>query len=226
MAELGQDRAAFAKVVMALSPYLGELVFVGGWAHRLHALHELASRLDFQPLMTADTDIAARPGLRIRGSSIRELLQKNGFEEKLSGDENPPVSEYRLGGEEGSLYVEFLAPQSGGTTRRDGSPDATVNVAGVSAQRLKYLDVLLIEPWAVQLNESNGYPLGKEGLRVRIPNAAAYLMHKVLVLNERKHGKQPKDVLYIHDTLLMFSAALGQLQVSARVVAQRECWPA
>ncbi len=45
MAELGQDRAAFAQVVMALRPYLGELVFVGGWAHRLHALHELASRL-------------------------------------------------------------------------------------------------------------------------------------------------------------------------------------
>ena len=35
MAELGQDGAAFAKAVMALRPYLGELVFVGGWAHRL-----------------------------------------------------------------------------------------------------------------------------------------------------------------------------------------------
>jgi len=45
-------------------------------------------------------------------------------------------------------------------------------------------------------------------------------MHKVLVLNERKHGKQSKDVLYIHDTLLMFSAALGKFQVSARLVAQ------
>src|SRR5712692_4451773 len=91
---------------MALRPYLGELVFVGGWAHRLHALHELASRLDFQPLMTADTDIAARPGLRIRGSSIRELLQKNGFEEKLSGDENPQCDQ--LPGKNRDRLLEVL----------------------------------------------------------------------------------------------------------------------
>jgi hypothetical protein len=221
VAEFSPDRAAFAKVVTALRPYLGEVVFVGGWAHQLHTLHELASPLDFQPLTTADADVAAPADLRIRGPSIRELLQRNGFEEALSGDENPPVSEYRLGGAEGSLYVEFLAPRSGSATRRGGSPDATVSVAGISAQKLKYLEILLLEPWAVQLNESNGYPLGKDGLAVRIPNAAAYLMHKVLVLKERKDAKQPKDVLYIHDTLRIFSAALEQLQVGARLVAQK-----
>ena len=220
MAEFSEDRTSFARVVSALSPYLSDLVFVGGWAHRLLALHELASPLGFQPLMTADTDIATPKLLRARGPSIRELLQKHGFKEKLSGDETPPISEYRLGEEEGSLYVEFLSPQSGGPNKRDGSPDATVGIAGITAQKLKYLDVLFMHPWSVQLNDANGYPLGKDGVAVKVPNPAAYLMQKVLVLPERKQSKQPKDVLYIHDTILMFSTAFDQLRVAAQMVAE------
>jgi hypothetical protein len=214
------NRGAFARVVRSLDPYLGDLVFVGGWAHRLFALHELASPIDFQPLMTADTDIATPQRLRPRASSIRQLLQDNGFEEELSGDERPPVSEYRLGEEEGAFYVEFISPQAGGANKRDGSSDATVGIAGITAQKLKYLDVLFVHPWSVRLNASNGFPLGKDGLTVKIPNAPSYLMHKVLVLRERKLDKQSKDILYIHDTLLMFAAAFDRLRVAARTVAK------
>lgn len=221
MPEPSEDRAAFAKVVMALGPYLRDLVFVGGWAHRLLALHELASPLNFQPLMTPDTDIATPPRLRARGPSIRHLLRENGFKEELSGDETPPISEYRLGEEDGALYIEFLAPQQGGPNRRDGTSDATVDVAGVTAQKLKYLEILLTEPWLLRLNDGNGFPLGNEGASVKVPNPAAYLMHKVLVLPERKQEKQAKDILYIHDTLLMFTGAFDQLGVQARLVAEK-----
>ena len=221
MSEFTEDRSAFARVVAALRPYLDELVFVGGWAHRLFALHELASPLDFQTLMTADIDVATPARLRARGPLIRDLLRQNGFTEKLSGDETPPISEYRLGEEEGALYVEFLAPQLGGPNRRDGSPDATVDVSGITAQKLKYLEVLFAEPWSVQLNDANGYDLGKDGASVKLPNPAAYVMQKVLVLPERKHGKQAKDVLYIHDTLLMFRGAFDKLRLPARLVAEK-----
>jgi Nucleotidyltransferase len=220
LAGISDDKAAFARVVTALRPYLGDVVFAGGWAHRLLALHELASPLDFQPVATADTDIATPGRLESRGLSIRELLQQAGFMEYLSGYETPPISGYRLGEEKGALYVEFLSPQSGGPNKRDGSSDATVAVAGVMAQELKYLEVLFSEPWSLQLNEANGFPLGKEGVAVRVPNPAAYLMHKVLVLAERKLNKQAKDVLYIHDTLLMFAGAFEQLRVAARLVTQ------
>jgi hypothetical protein len=193
MGDLSDDRAAFAKVVTALRPYLRDLVFAGGWAHRLLALHELANPVDFQPLATADADVAAPTRLEVRGPSIRALLQQAGFKEELSGDETPPVSEYRLGAEEGALYLEFLSPQMGGPNRRDGSVDATIAVGGVTAQKLKYLEILFYEPWLVQLNEANGFVgLGKEGVAVRVPNPAAYIMHKVLVLPERKSNKHPK----------------------------------
>ena len=153
---------------------------------------------------------------------MRELLRQDGFHEDLSGDEIPPVSEYRLGAEEeGSLYVEFLAPQTGGPNKRDGSSDATVEIAGVSAQKLKYLEILFKLPWSVRLNDANGFPLGPEGLQIRVPNPAAYVMQKVIVLPERKPSKQGKDVLYVHDTLMMFARSFEQLRTQARLVCQQ-----
>jgi hypothetical protein len=37
-----EDAASLARLVEALRPWLGHLVIVGGWAHRLHRLHALA----------------------------------------------------------------------------------------------------------------------------------------------------------------------------------------
>ena len=37
------DLEAFAKLVQALDPWRGHLVFIGGWGHRLHTLHPEAS---------------------------------------------------------------------------------------------------------------------------------------------------------------------------------------
>ena len=37
------DLEAFAKLVQALDPWRGQLVFIGGWSHRLHTLHPYAS---------------------------------------------------------------------------------------------------------------------------------------------------------------------------------------
>jgi hypothetical protein len=110
-----------------------------------------------------------------------------------------------------------LAPQRGSGYRRDGSPDATVAISGVTAQKLKYLDVLLEERWTVRVGSAQGFPLA-EDVRVHVPNPASYLVHKILVLANRKSSKQPKDVLYIHDTLLMFAEAVEPLRVSARLV--------
>jgi hypothetical protein len=38
-----EDFVAFARLVDALRPWLGHLVIVGGWAHRLHRFHPLAT---------------------------------------------------------------------------------------------------------------------------------------------------------------------------------------
>jgi hypothetical protein len=49
---------AFARLIQALRPWLGHLVVVGGWAHRLHRLHSLAGHPTYLPLRTRDVNLA------------------------------------------------------------------------------------------------------------------------------------------------------------------------
>ena len=46
MTDLDPELEAFSKFVVALAPWLGELVVVGGWAHRLYRLDPRARKLD------------------------------------------------------------------------------------------------------------------------------------------------------------------------------------
>jgi hypothetical protein len=40
------DLPAFARLIMALEPWLDRIVIVGGWAHRLYRLHPHAQTLE------------------------------------------------------------------------------------------------------------------------------------------------------------------------------------
>src|SRR5215475_526992 len=52
MSELEPELEAFSKFILALEPWLGEVVLVGGWAHRLYRLDPRARKLDYLPLTT------------------------------------------------------------------------------------------------------------------------------------------------------------------------------
>jgi Nucleotidyltransferase len=73
------DKVMFARAMKALGPYLGELVVIGGWAHRLYELHAMACSPGFQPLMTEDADIAAPVKIQTQGESIAALPQERGL---------------------------------------------------------------------------------------------------------------------------------------------------
>lgn len=51
-----------------------------------------------------------------------------------------------MGGADAGFYAEFLTPLVGGEFRRDGTRDVTTSVIGVSAPKLRHVDVLLIAP--------------------------------------------------------------------------------
>jgi hypothetical protein len=205
------DKAAFARVVRAVAPYAADLVFVGGWAQRLFRLHPLASGATAGPLMTLDADIAAPLGLPSRGRTIRQLLLDGGFVEIPSGTDRPPKTRYRLDDASG-VHVEFITPLVGGALRRDGTPNATATIQGVSAERLRHVELLLARPWTVELTSSDGYAVGRRPVPVRICNPVSYLTQKLLALPSRRRLQQGKDILYIHDTLLLFGAALEDLR--------------
>lgn len=139
------DLAPMARLLDALRPWLRHLVVAGGWAHRLHRFHPLANPPAHLPLRTRDADIVFSLGAPL-GGSIAAALAGAGFREAFTGDDTPPAAQYRLGNEDQGFYVEFLAPLRGDGLRRDGSPDTTVARAGITAQKLRYVDVLLAHP--------------------------------------------------------------------------------
>jgi hypothetical protein len=201
----------FARLIQALDPWLDQLVVIGGWAHRLYRIHPLAQELDYPPLVTLDTDVAVPNRLPAGAANIAKRLREYDFNEDLLGDHQPPVTQYKLGSEDTGFYAEFLTPLTGSGYKRDGTPDTTVRVAGVSSQKLRYLDVLLEHPWIIELDKTVGFPLDKTSM-VKIPNAATFLAQKLLIheLRERKH--RAKDVLYIHDTIEVFGGSLDAIK--------------
>ena len=214
MTQKERDRKALVQLVRALDPWLGHLVFVGGWAHRLYRLHPLAQPVSYPPLMTRDADIAVPVDMPSGAESIEGRLLAAGFQEEFLGEAKPPVTHYQLGAEYGEFYAEFLTPLVGSSHKRNKGADVTTRIGGVTAQRLRHLELLITEPWFVTLGEGHGFPL-QSPVVVRIPNAASYLVQKLLIYNKRKPSERPKDVLYIHDTLETFGRSLAEV---------RRCW--
>lgn len=74
----------------------------------------------------------------------------------------------------------------------------------------------------MRLSERLGFPLGPEGVQIRIPNPASFMAQKLLVLERRAPEKQPKDLLYIHDTLMLFGRKLDALRAVWTLVKQKQ----
>jgi hypothetical protein len=202
------DNEAFARLVMAIEPWLGEVVIIGGWAHRLYRLHPSAQALNYVPLMTLDTDVALPAHLTASGQDLRERLLAHGFSEQRLGDDKPPATHYHFAQAQTGFFAEFLTPLTGSEYHRREGRKATKRVAGVVTQRLRYLEVLLAAPWRVDLDPSNGFPL--PGRRtVQVANPTAFLAHKILIHKKRPSAKSSKDILYIHDTLEMWIPGHG-----------------
>lgn len=117
---------------------------------------------------------------------------------------------YTLGDEGAGFYAEFLTPLRGSGTTRKGEPDATITKAGVTAQKLRHLDLLLVEPWPIRIGTDQGVPLAKP-TDVMVANPAAFIGQKLLIQKYRNPAKQAQDVLYIHDTIELFGGALPVL---------------
>lgn len=202
------DRAAFVRLVRALAPWETRLLFVGGWAHRLYRLHPHAAPPAYQPLATLDADVAFAQREQLDGD-IRAALQTAGFEQQLTGDHRPPVSRYTLGDDApAGFYAEFLTPLIGRSHSRAGVSLATEQQAGVTAQRLRYLDLLFLSPWSVRLGADWDVA---PALQIQIPNPVVFIAQKLLIHPDRAPSKQSQDLLYIHDTLDLFAPELDRM---------------
>jgi len=206
------DLEAFAKLVQALDPWRGQMIFIGGWAHRLHTLHPHALKQTFEPVFTRDTDLAFANRAPLEGN-IKAALEAHGFREEFSGTSKPPAAHYTLGNEQNGFYAEFLTPLVGSPLKRNGEPDATAAVAGISAHKIAHLGVLLEDPWIVTVGPEVGVPLDKP-VDLQVANPLCFMVQKFLILNDRAKKKRHQDLLYVHDTLMLFGHMLPHLKAT------------
>jgi hypothetical protein len=176
----------------------------------LYRLDPRARKFDYLPLTTLDGDIAVPPKLKKEESTVRKRLLEAGFEEEFSGEDRPPATHYHYG-KGGGFYAEFLAPLEGSEYDRHGKHKATKEVGGVSSQLLRYIEILLLSPWKVELGQENGYALAPKRT-VQIANPANFLAQKILIHEQRDYKDKAKDLLYMHDTIDVFSEKLDELQ--------------
>lgn len=202
------DFDEFSYLAETVRPWLGQLVFVGGWAHRLYRLHPFASFVDYEAVRTRDVDVAMREDEAIEGD-IGNALTTAGFVPEMLTSFTPPVIHYHLPDSGDGFYAEFIMPLRGGRLRRDGTPVAvTANKAGVTAQRLRHVDLLIEAPWTVEV-EARGS--GSLPLAVRVPNPVAFIAQKLLIHKKRDKRKRSQDLLYVHDTLELFGGRFDEL---------------
>ena len=189
------------RVLSAIRLNLKDFVLVGGFASYLYQFHERAKPIGLSPLLTYDIDLASAGKISVRGGkSVHQSLSEIGLEEEFTGNCTPPLVKYFPKDRKPSMYVEFLTPLHGSETKR-GVPDVTQNIQpDLSAQKLRFLDLLLKNPWTINTSSVPGlekYP----NLVVKIPHPSMFIMQKILI-SERRTGKsRPKDFAYIYQTL-------------------------
>lgn len=204
MIELTDEEAdVLRRLLRAVGGVVPEFIIAGGQAARLLRLHPLATRLEWNPLLTSDIDVATVDKGH-RGNDLAKAFEAEGFRPTLEGDDVPPRTHYLRGAAEIELIVPDLA--------RRHTSGATVKILGASAQKVKDLEPLLVEPTELVVPNVG---------RVRVPNPAAYIIQKVLTLtNRRSLQKKGKDALYAHDALLLFTLN-GHIQPEVVALANR-----
>ena len=76
-----------------------------------------------------------------------------------------------------------------------------------------HLGVLLVDPWIVTVGSDVGVPLD-EPVDLQVANPLCFMVQKFLILNDRAKKKRHQDLLYVHDTLLLFGHMLPQLKIT------------
>jgi len=211
-------------VLDTVRPYLDRLVLIGGFAVRIYEHHPRAMPMATQILRTFDADLATPLHLPIRGRPLSELAEAAGLQREYRGDHTPPVMKFVVaappGGSEGeeTYSLEFLTPLTGPPADRAGRTPVTAEVqTGLTAQRLRYLDLLLVAPWEVTLTAFPGLDAQHGPLTVRIPHPGYFMVQKLLITGERTHAdRRAKDLAYVYQVASLFRRELPALAAEVR----------
>lgn len=183
----------FARVVIAMQPYIDDIVFVGGWVHALY----LAEVNDSGAVQTEDIDVTL-PRTLLTGdrAALLDLAGDAGFErDPISDmDDVAPWMVYR-NADGLTIPIDFLTE---GDPRR---PVEIVGQPGLLAQGYPGQQMLL-ESWRWLEVGSTFHPLLEPARRIRVPTLGAYVVQKSMSSAMRgNRSKAAKDLVYIFEIL-------------------------
>lgn len=210
--ELNDDQVEIlrelAECAEAIGPYRDDVVVTGGLVPLLYRFHPDFGRPRQPALLTADLDFTVPETLPLRDDErLRDRLENGGFSVVTSrgarGD--VPAKQFfqhhsRETESLAPIHGEFLTPLTGSETDREGQPKSPTEVQdGLNAEALRYLDLLLWNPFHFDLSSIG--ELGRPNeLKVQIPRPGAYLVQKVLCSEDRNsRDKRDKDLAYCYD---------------------------
>jgi hypothetical protein len=161
----------------------------------------------------------------VTGESLSALAEAAGFKLDFRGDHIPPVMKFVPKGtlgrpaEVNQYTVEFLTPMTGAPIGRNKRAVVTSDIqAGVTAQRLRYLDLLLDHPWRVSLAELPGIPKETRTVKIRLPHPGLFIVQKILISEDRNRlDRRPKDMAYVYQVVSLFRRELMALAEDVRV---------
>ena len=171
----------------AIEPYLDAVVVAGGWVPHIYE-HMYDAATAGQAPRTRDIDLAIGRRVPVRGDAIDDLLTKADFNCEFRSLDTPPVTKY-VAIDDAEVEIEFI-------TDAPGQRQAVVSVQpGLTAQELRYVGLLLRDPWLVNLDDISD---DGRGLHIRIPNPSMFVMQKALAFPRRRDRvKAEKDLYYI-----------------------------
>ncbi|WP_080800944.1 GSU2403 family nucleotidyltransferase fold protein [Arabiibacter massiliensis] len=181
--------------IEGIAPYLDRLVVAGGWAPYLYG-RMYGTLLKRESLMTRDMDIVIpKMGFEDGLPTLDKTILGAGFEHEFASLTQPPVVKYvKTEGDRQLAELEFI-------TDAPGEYEGPVEIGSINAQSLRYVGLLLEDPWECNLGDL-GFP---QSYVVRIPNPSAYVFHKALVAPRRhERAKTAKDLYYIFFVLDAF----------------------
>jgi hypothetical protein len=204
----------FARVVIALQPYILDIVFVGGWVHVLY----LAEANDSGAVQTEDVDVTLPRELLTRDrATLLELAGVAGFHRDPVSDMEgvPPWMVYR-NADGLTIPIDFLT---------EGDPRWPVEIigqAGMLAQGYPGQQMLLDSCRWLEVG-SVLHPMLEPALRICVPNLGAYLVQKAMSCAARGNRmKAAKDLVYIFEILRHPRLGVG---LAMEIRALRERYP-
>jgi hypothetical protein len=181
----------FAKVVIAMEPYVNEIVFVGGWVHALY----LAEANESGAVGTEDIDITLpRELLSDDRPTLLKLAADAGFErDPISEMEGVPQWLVYTNEDGDTIPIDFLT---------EGEPRIPVEIEGqrgLLAQGYPGQRVLLENTRAMTVG-TNVHALLEPSRSIRVPTLGAYVLQKGISASTRTNRqKQAKDLVYIYE---------------------------